>query len=58
MKTQFAISLFGSVAALAQALGIRDKAVYQWGDMVPELRRYQLEDKYAALIRAHSARGK
>jgi hypothetical protein len=42
MKTDSAISVFGSVAALASALGISDKAVYQWGDSVPKLRQYEL----------------
>jgi hypothetical protein len=44
MKTEFAISIFGSVAELASALGITDKAVYQWGDEVPRLRQYELRE--------------
>lgn len=42
MKKKDAIDHFGSVAALAEALGITPEAIYQWGDDVPESREYQL----------------
>lgn len=38
-----AIALFGSAKGLAEALGITEGAVSQWGDEMPELRRYQVE---------------
>ncbi|WP_025039775.1 Cro/CI family transcriptional regulator [Nitrosospira briensis] len=44
MKTTFAISLFGSVAELAAALGITVQAVYLWGDEVPKLRQYEIRE--------------
>lgn len=44
MKTSDAIQSFGTVAELASALGISVQAVYQWGDVVPELRRYQINE--------------
>jgi DNA-binding transcriptional regulator YdaS (Cro superfamily) len=44
MKTQDAISLFGSIKALAKALGITQPAIYQWGDNVPELRAFQIRE--------------
>jgi hypothetical protein len=37
-----AINHFGSVADLAQALGVRVQAVYQW-NKIPLLRQMQLE---------------
>ena len=40
-KTQ-AIKHFGSVSALAKALGVTYEAVRQW-EYVPELRQYQIE---------------
>lgn len=43
MKRKKAIDYFGSIPALARALGITYEAVRQWGDIVPELRQYQLE---------------
>jgi len=43
MKTTAAIEAFGSVKALADALGITVQAVYQWGEEVPALRAYQIE---------------
>ena len=42
MNKSQAIEHFGSVSALAQALGVTYEAVRQWDD-VPELRQYQLE---------------
>jgi len=44
MKTDHAISLFGSISKLATALGISVQAVYQWGDQVPLLRQYQIRE--------------
>lgn len=37
-----AIQAFGSVRKLAEAIGITEQAVHQWGDMIPELRVYQI----------------
>jgi hypothetical protein len=44
MKTCDAIFVFGSVRALAEALGITVQAVYLWGEEVPALRRYQVRE--------------
>lgn len=43
MKTEEAIQLFGSVRALAEAIGVSEQAIYQWGENVPELRAYQIK---------------
>jgi hypothetical protein len=43
MKTADAIADFGGIYNLAVALGIYPQAIYQWGEYVPELRRYQIE---------------
>ena len=43
MKTKTAIDHFGSRQALADALGISREATYGWGEIVPELRQYQLQ---------------
>lgn len=43
MKTKDAIAAFGGVHELALALKIWPQAIYQWGEFVPELRRYQIE---------------
>lgn len=43
MLTRDAIDYYGSVGALAEALGITRHAIYQWGETVPLLRQYQLE---------------
>lgn len=43
MKTNHAIELAGSAAALAALFGITPSAVSQWGDEIPELRQYQLK---------------
>jgi len=47
MTRQNAIDIFGGVQELARALGITDKAVYQWGEIVPELRVYQIRELQA-----------
>jgi hypothetical protein len=48
MTTKQAIRHFGSVAALAQVLGISRQSVYRWGKYPPPLRAYQLREIVAA----------
>jgi len=43
MTKQEAIERFGSVRKLADALGITEQAVHQWGNNVPELRVYHIK---------------
>lgn len=43
MRTQDAIGYFGSQAALASALGIKQPSVAAWGEEVPPLRQLQIE---------------
>lgn len=45
-----AIEAFGSIKAVADALGITIAAVMQWGEFVPPLRAYQLQAIMAASI--------
>ena len=52
MTTQAVIDHYGSVKAAAVALGISDQAIYQWGEMVPPVRAYQIEVLTAGLLRA------
>lgn len=42
MTKSQAIKWFGSVSALAKALGVTYEAVRQW-DVIPELRQFQIE---------------
>jgi len=44
MMKYTAIKTFGGVRPLAEALGISEQAVNQWGPIVPELRRYQIQE--------------
>lgn len=44
MTKQEAIAALGSAKSLADALGITESAVSQWGDNVPILRQYQLKE--------------
>lgn len=44
MRTDEAVAAFGSVKALADALGLWPQAVYKWGENVPELRQYQIRE--------------
>ena len=43
MTKQEAVTHFGSVAKLAEALGITTQAIYDWPETVPQLRQFQLE---------------
>jgi transcriptional repressor of cell division inhibition gene dicB len=43
MTTQEAKDLFGGTRKLAEALGITEQAVHQWGESVPELRVFQIK---------------
>lgn len=44
MTKEEAVKAFGSVRKLADALGISEQAVHQWGDLVPELRKFQIRE--------------
>ena len=44
MKTQKAVALFGSANRLAKMLGITRQAINQWGEDVPLLRQYQIDE--------------
>lgn len=44
MRTDQAIQFYGSKAALARALRIRQPSIYSWGDLVPLGRAYELQD--------------
>lgn len=41
-------------AALARALGVSRQNIHAWGDIVPELRRYQIREM-ARIKKAHDA---
>jgi len=43
MKTSDVVAYFGTQELVAEALGISQAAVSQWGEDVPELRAFQLE---------------
>ena len=45
MTTDEAKEIYGTIRALAEALGITEQAVYQWGGEVPDLRVYQIQVK-------------
>lgn len=51
MTKSQAIKHFGSISALAKALGVTYEAVRQWGE-VPELRQYQIEKLTGGDLRA------
>jgi DNA-binding transcriptional regulator YdaS (Cro superfamily) len=44
MTKKEALEAFGSVKALALALGITEGAVSQWGEELPPLRVFQLQE--------------
>lgn len=46
------IEHFGSQAAVAVALGIRQPSVWEWGDPLPPLRQLEIERLTAGALRA------
>lgn len=44
MKKRDAIAIFGSASELARALGIARQSVAKWGDDIPPLRAYQINE--------------
>lgn len=42
MTKEEAIKAFGTARALAEAIGVTEQAVSQWGVTIPELRAYQI----------------
>lgn len=43
MRVSDLVQHFGTKRAFAQALGLSESAITQWGELVPELRQYQVE---------------
>lgn len=52
MRTDEAVTHFGGVKKLADALGIGRAAVYQWGDSPPIDRQCQIEIVSGGVLRA------
>jgi hypothetical protein len=42
MRKQDVIDHFGSVLAVAKALGISKVAIYRWGEIIPKQRAFEL----------------
>lgn len=55
MRTDQVIEHFGSQAAVARALGIRQPSVCEWGETPPPLRQLQIERITAGALRADPA---
>lgn len=52
MKTQDAISHFGTQTALAKALGITQPTVAEWGEYPPPLRQLQIQQVTVGKLQA------
>jgi DNA-binding transcriptional regulator YdaS (Cro superfamily) len=55
MKTREAIDHYGSVKALADALGIWPHNVSRWGERPPAARQYEIEVKTGGALKAEEA---
>ncbi len=55
MTTQQAVDHFGSVRALAHALGITTQAVYAWGSAPPVAVQYEFQVKTGGSLKASEA---
>lgn len=49
------IKHFGGVQALADALGIKKQAIYQWGGVIPRLRQFEIEALTEGKFKAQAA---
>jgi len=52
MKTKEAVSFFGGVKQLADALGIWPHNISRWGETVPIARQYEIEVKSGGRLKA------
>ena len=52
MKTEDVINHFGGVAATAKALQCTTSAIYQWGELVPKPRWFEIEVKSGGAVKA------
>jgi DNA-binding transcriptional regulator YdaS (Cro superfamily) len=52
MKTSDAIQWAGTARQLAEAIGVRPPAVYQWGEFPPALRQLQIEHLTSGFLKA------
>lgn len=52
VKTKTVVDYFGSKKKVAKALGITPSAVTMWGEVIPELRQYQLEHLTGGALKA------
>jgi DNA-binding transcriptional regulator YdaS (Cro superfamily) len=55
MRTEDAVKHFGSKAALADALGIRQPSVQEWGEYPPEERQLDIQRITDGKLRAERA---
>lgn len=53
MTTKEAIDHYGSIKALAEALGIWPHVIYRWKDEPPKARQYELEVKTKGALKAN-----
>lgn len=56
MTTKDAIRYYGTVKALADALGIWPHVIYRWGAHPPQARQYELEVKTRGELKAETER--
>ena len=54
MKTQEAISHFGDVKALAEAMDCWPHVIYRWGAFPPRARQYEIQVKSGGALIAES----
>jgi len=55
MKTKDAISYYGGIKALADALGIWPHNISRWGETVPMARQYELQVKSSGQLKAEDS---
>ena len=54
MTTQQAIDYYGSIKALADAIGVWPQVIYRWGEYPPMPRQYELQVKTKNKLKAEN----
>ena len=52
MTTQQAIAHYGSIKALADAIGVWPQVIYRWGEYPPMARQYEIQVKTRNKLKA------
>lgn len=56
MQKNDVLAYFGSITATAKALGITHAAVSKWGETIPKLRAYEIDELTGGQLKADQSK--